>query len=468
MKLLKLRFFYFVCLLSTLTAWAQDINVSGTVTDENGLPVPGASVYVKDATTGTMTDIDGKYQISTPSAGTLVFTYVGYADQQLAVNGQTVINVQIAPTTEAIEEVVVVGYGTQKKSVTTGAISSVRAEQLENMPITRVEQSLQGRVSGVTIFQNAGQPGSGSTVRVRGITSFNGAANNPLYVVDGIIVDNAGIGVINQADIESIEVLKDAASAAIYGTRAASGVILVTTKKGKAGKFSVSYNGFAGSSKAARKIDLLNAQQYATLRNEQYANGYSTGTFALPYPNAAALGTGTNWQNEIFNDNAQRSQHEFSISGGTEKSRFYMSFGYVDQEGIVTSEISKYLRKNIRLNSDHQVTKWLKIGQTLGYSREKTVGLGNTNGEYGGPLASAINLDPTTPAIVTDLSSVPNPGDYAQQFAVKDANGNYYGISNAVQQEMTNPLAYIQTRLGNYDWADNFVGNAFIEIMPIE
>jgi TonB-dependent starch-binding outer membrane protein SusC len=466
MKLLKLRFLYFICLLSTLTAWAQDVTVSGTVTDETGLPVPGVSVLIKDTTTGTTTDIDGNYEISAPANALLVFSYVSYETQEIAVNGQPNISVQLAPGQETLEEVVVVGYGTQKKSVVTGAISSVKAEQLENLPLTRIEQSLQGRTSGVMIAANAGQPGSSATVRVRGITTLNN--NDPLWVVDGIVVDAGGIGYLNQSDIESIEVLKDAASSAIYGSRAGAGVILVTTKKGKAGKFSVTYNGFTGFQQAARKLDLLDARQYATLRNEAYANSFSGGSFNLPFPNAENYGRGTDWQDLIFDDAAQRSQHEFSVSGGSDKSSFYMSFGLIDQEGIVTPEISSYLRRNIRLNSTHKVTSWLTVGQTLGYSREKNVGLGNTNSEFGGPLASAINLDPTTPAIVTDLSSVPNPGDYAQSNALLNENGNYYGISGYVGNEISNPLAYIQTRLGNYGWADNFVGNAFAEVAPVE
>lgn len=467
MKLLKLRFLYFICLLSSVAAWAQDVTVSGNVTDENGLPVPGVSITVKDTTTGTTTDIDGNYQVSAPTNGTLVFTYISYATQEIAINGQTTINTQIVPSNETLEEVVVVGYGVQKKSVVTGAISSVKADQLENLPLTRVEQSLQGRTSGVFISANAGQPGSSATVRVRGITTLNN--NNPLWVVDGIVVDSGGIGYLNQSDIESIEVLKDAASAAIYGSRAGAGVILVTTKKGKAGKFSVTYNGFTGFQQAARKLDVLNAQQYATLRNEAYVNSYSgNSAFNLPYPNASSLGKGTDWQDLIFDDAAQRSQHEFSISGGNDKSSFYMSFGLIDQEGIVTPEISRYQRKNIRLNSTHKALSWLTVGQTLGYSREKNIGLGNTNSEFGGPLASAINLDPTTPAIITDISTVPNPGDYAQPNALMDANGNYYGISNSVGNEMSNPLAYIQTRLGNYGWSDNFVGNAYAEVSPVE
>lgn len=469
MKLLKLRFFYFICLLCTLSAWAQDTTVSGKVTDENGMPVPGASVYEKgNQSSGTMSDIDGNYQITVGPNATLVISYIGYTQQEIPVNGQSTINVSMSPGSEELEEVVVVGYGTQKKSVVTGAISSVKAEQLENLPLTRIEQSLQGRTSGVTIFANAGQPGSAATVRVRGVASFRAGANDPLWVVDGIIMDNGGLGYINQADIESIEVLKDAASSAIYGTRAAAGVILITTKKGKAGKLSVNYNGFTGFSAPARKLDLLNARQYATLRNEQYANGFQGGTFQLPYPNASELGRGTDWQDVVFNDHAARSQHELSVSGGNDKSTFYMSFGLTDQEGIVTSDISQYIRKNLRLNSDHKVNDWLRVGQTFSYAKVKALPVGNTNGEFGGPLASAINLDPTTPAIVTDPSTRPNVSDYAQQHALKDENGNYYGISNAVQQEMTNPLAYIATRQGNYDWSDDFVGNAYVEIAPIE
>ncbi|TRW26438.1 TonB-dependent receptor [Flavobacterium zepuense] len=471
MKLLKLRFFYFVCLLSTLSAWAQDASVSGKITDESGLPVPGASVLVKGTTNSASSDIDGNFQVMANPNATLIFSYVGYADQEVAVNGQTTINVSLAPQAKTLEEVVVVGYGTQKKSVVTGAISSVKAKDLENLPLTTIGQSLQGRASGVFVAQNAGQPGSAATIRVRGITSFNN--NNPLWVVDGVIVDNGGINYLNQSDIESMEVLKDAASQAIYGARAAAGVILVTTKKGKAGKMSVNYNGFAGFSKAARKLDLLNANQYATLRNEQYANGYTTnnGAFALPYPNASTLGKGTDWQDVIFNDSALRSQHELSVSGGTDKSTFYMSVGLTDQEGIVTTDISNYIRKNIRLNSTHKLGKYVNIGQNIGYSHEKTIGIGNTNNEFGGPLASAINLDPVTPAVITDPSIIPsfsNASDYSQQYAVRDPNGNLYGISNAVANEMTNPLAYTAVRKGNYGWADNFVGNAYLEVTPIE
>ncbi|MBZ4036142.1 TonB-dependent receptor [Flavobacterium sp. 17A] len=468
MKLTKLLVFCISSLLFSVIAVAQDVTVNGIVNDENGLPVPGATVLLKGTTKSTASDFDGKFQMQVPSNGTLTITFIGYTTVSEAVNGRTKISIQLKPESQSLNEVVVVGYGTQKKSVVTGAISSVKASDLEDLPITRVEQSLQGRVSGVTIAANAGQPGSSSTIRVRGITSFGN--NEPLWVVDGVIVDSGGIGYLNQSDIASMEVLKDAASQAIYGARAAAGVILITTKKGRSGKMSVNYNGYTGFSKAARKLDLLNATEYATIMNERYANGYTIdpqNPYKLPYQNPSSYGVGTNWQDVIFNDSAQKTGHELSLSGGNDISTFYVSLGLLDQEGIVATPISNYNRKNIRLNSTHKIVKGLTFGQTLGYSHEKNVGIGNTNNEYGGPLSSAINLDPLTPVVVTD-PTVANQSPYTQDYILRDANGNPYGISQKVVQEMSNPLAYIQTRLGNYSWSDNFVGNAYLEVEAIK
>jgi TonB-dependent starch-binding outer membrane protein SusC len=472
MKLTKLLMFCISSLLFSVIAMAQDVTVNGTINDESGLPVPGATISVKGTNKATASDFDGKFQISVPSNGTLTVTFVGYVTVQEAVNGRTKLDIKLRPESQNLNEVVVVGYGTQKKSVVTGSISSVKAKDLESLPITRVEQALQGRVSGVSIAANAGQPGSASTIRIRGFTTLNN--NDPLWVVDGVIVDNGGIGYLNQSDIESIEVLKDGASGAIYGSRAAAGVILVTTKKGKAGKISVSYTGYAGTSQAAKKIDLLDASQYVTILNEAYVNGGKPAPFATtttPTPtNPLGLidyGKGTNWQDVIFNDHAQRYSHELSFSGGNDTSTFYMSFGLTDQEGIITTDISNYTRKNIRLNSNHKLGKYIKIGQTLGYSNEKTIGIGNTNDEFGGPLSSAINLDPLTPSIVGPEAAVAG-SPYVNANALRDANGNYYGISTNVTQETSNPLAYTQTRLGNNDFSENFVGNIFVEaeILP--
>ncbi len=461
---------YFLMLCFALTcgyAHAQHV-VSGTVKDENtGEQLPGVNVVLKGTSSGTISDAEGRYSLEVPSQdAVLIFSFVGYAKQEVPVGERNSIDVLLMSDISTLDEVVVVGYGTQKKSVVSGSISSVKATDLESMPINRIEQALQGRTSGLTIAANSGQPGGGATVRLRGITSFNrdgGNNNQPLWVVDGVIIDNGGIGYLNQSDIESIEVLKDAASQAIYGARAAAGVILVTTKKGKSGTLKMNYNGYYGISEPARKLDLLNATQYATLRNEAAAaNGD-----ALPFANPEAYGQGTDWQSLIFNNSAKRQNHEFSISGGNDKSTFYTSFGYLSQEGIVATDISKYKRFNIRLNSTHKAKKWLTTGQNLGYAYNKSIGLGNTNSEFGGPLSSAINLDPITPAVVTDPTEANLP-IYTNNPVRRDENGNPYGISPYVGQEMTNPLAYISKQLGNYDWGHNIIGNFFVEAEPIK
>lgn len=358
------------------------------------------------------------------------------------------------PKEQKIEEVVMIGYGTQKKSNVTGAISSIKASDIEAIPAGKPEQVLQGRAAGVNVVSNSGQPGASATIRVRGVTSYS-SNNDPLWVVDGIVVD--GIGWLSQSDIESIEVLKDGASSAIYGVSAARGVILVTTKKGKKGKLNLSYNGFFGVSNAARKLDLLNATQYATIINEGFANDGQ----AVRFQNPSSFGKGTDWQDEIFGTGA-RQNHEISIQGGNEKSTYFASFGYYDQTGIVMSDISYYKRLTGRLNSTHKVTDWLTLGQTFAYTNQKNQGI-NANGEFGGPLSSAVNLDPTTPVVVTDWSQV-NPNLYTNEHIIRDENGNPYGISPYVNQEMSNPRAFRYTQLGNSNWSNDFIANVFAEV----
>lgn len=445
---------------ASIFGYSQSFEIKGNVVDANGIPLPGVTILVKNTVKGASTDFDGNFTISNVQNGEiLVFSYIGFTTKEILVGDSNFINVTLSEDTESLDEVVVVGYGTQKKSVVTGAISSVKAEDLEGLPVERVEQALQGRVSGVVIAADAGQPGSSSTVRVRGITTLGN--NNPLWVIDGVVVDAGGIGYLNQSDIASIEVLKDAASLAIYGARSAGGVILVTTKKGKVGKLNVSYTGFTGISAASKKLSLLNAAEYGAVLNEaSVADGG-----AVIFPDVASLGVGTNWQDVIFNDSAIRSSHEISLSGGNDVSTFFASFGLSDQEGIVMSEVSQFNKKNIRLNSTHKLSDVFKVGQTLGYAHKRSMGIG-TNSEFGGPLSSAINLDPLTPVVVTD-PVIANSSPYSTQNVFRDENGNPYGISNWVGQEMTNPLADIQRSIGNYGWSDDLVGNAFIEVTPI-
>lgn len=463
-----MKFKNYLCLLllsmCTLSVFGQSVEIRGKVIDGNSnVPISGVSIKVKNSTKGTTTNATGEYQINATPNDILIFSFIGYKPLEKAVGNTTLVNVKLEEDIKDLNEVVVIGYGTQKKSVVTGAISSVKAKDLENVPSGRIETALQGRVSGVTIAANAGQPGSASTVRVRGLTTFDTyGGNNPLWVIDGVIIDNGGIGFINQSDIESIEVLKDAASLAIYGARAASGVILVSTKRGKSGKLSVNYTGFVGSSEPAKQLKLLNASEYGLIMNEK---SVAAGGSVL-FPNPSSLGTGTDWQAAIFNNSAKRSNHELSISGGNDVSSFFLSVGTQSQEGIVLKDISSYRRDNIRLNSNHKLSKYISIGQTLAYSHQKTVGLGNTNSEFGGPLSSAINLDPITPLVVTDPTAAAST-IYTTNPVLRDSEGRPYGISSIVGQEMTNPIAYQQVRLGNFDSSDDFVGNAFLEVTPV-
>lgn len=443
--------------------FGQTQEVTGVITDAStNMPLMGASILVKNTHTGTITDFDGDFTIQAEPNDVLVISYLGYKTEEVQVGNQTNFEISLSLDAASIEQVVVVGYGTKNRSEVTGAIASVDATELESLPISDVGEVLQGRTTGVTIAAGSGQPGSGSTIRIRGVTSLNN--NSPLWIVDGVVVDNGGINYLNPSDIKSVEVLKDAASQAIYGARGASGVILVSTKEGKKGKIKVNFNTYFGISNPSKKLDLLNATQYAILQNEASLNDGGQPIFANP----ESLGVGTDWQDEIFTNSAMTQSHQVSVSGGGDASTFYLSFSYLEEEGIVATEISNYERYSIRLNSTHEIADWLEFGENLGISREKSLGLGNTNSEFGGPLSSVINLDPITPVVVTDptvLTEYPYNQDLPLILA---PNGNPYGVSQYVGQEMTNPLAYIQTRLGNYGYSDNLIGNAYLQAEPIE
>jgi TonB-linked SusC/RagA family outer membrane protein len=467
-------FFVYCILAFPLALLAQDIPVTGKVTEQNGDPLPGATVKLDGTTKAASTDAAGVFVIQAPVGGKLTISLIGMATQTVTVPAGGRINVSLKADSKDLTEVVVVGYGTQKKSVVTGAISSVKASDLENQPVVRIEQSLQGRTSGLTIAATSGQPGSSSTVRLRGFTSFGNSKNEPLWVIDGVVIDAGGIGYLNQDDIESIEVLKDGASAAIYGTRAAAGVILVTTKKGKAGTLNINYSGYYGTQAPAKKLDLLNATQYAALRNQAYDAGFIPGpgkVYKLPFADPASYGEGTDWQDLIFNDSAPKQSHEFSVSGGSDKATYFTSFGYTDITGIVGSPVSKFNRANVRINTSFKPIKQITFGENLGYSHGVNSGIGETNREFGGILSSAINLDPITPSVITDPTSqstfFPTVGSPQYNAATRNGNGQLFGISPYVGQEMKNPLAMIQNRLGNYGYDHNIVGNVFADVEPI-
>ncbi|MBN9384102.1 MAG: TonB-dependent receptor [Chitinophagaceae bacterium] len=483
--LLRIRVLLFFLLFFSI-ARAQNRTVTGTVTSKvGGQPLAGATVSVKGTRVATTTDNNGNFRLSVPaSANNLSISFVGMAAQEVSIPSSGTITIQLEQGSGAkMDEVVVVGYGTQKKSVVTGAISSVRASDLAEQPVTRIEQSLQGRTSGLTISSVSGQPGAASTVRLRGFTSIGATSgdaskyganpkNDPLWVVDGVVVDNGGISYLNQDDIESIEVLKDGASAAIYGTRAAAGVILVTTKKGKNGRLNINYSGYYGIQRPEKKLKLADATQYATMRNMSVANGneFTSTPKPVPFADPASLGKGTDWQKIIFDYSAPKMSHEFNVSGGTDKSSFFTSFGYTDIKGVVASPIAKWKRMNFRVNSQFKPAKFISFGENMGYSHSISSGVGETNREFSGIVSNALNLDPVTPVIVADTVAQAAflPAAKYRPTVTRDPLGRYYAVSPYVANETKNPAAFIQNSKGNYNWDHNIVGNAFLDITPVK
>lgn len=438
--------------------------VSGVVTDsETSETLPGVNIIIKGSSRGTSTDIDGQYSLpSVELQDTLRFSYIGYQTQEVVYDGQNVLNVALEPQVFAAgEEIVVVGYGTQQRRNVSGSISSVSSEDLDEAPVQRLDDALQGRLSGVRVTSSSGAPGASSSVRIRGTTSINNS--DPLYVVDGVPIENGGIGYLNPSDIESIQVLKDAASAAIYGTRAASGVVLVSTKSGSRSDFEATYSSYYGIQGPEKKLDLLNAREYAVLRNE---SSVAAGNGVI-FPNPQQYGEGTDWQETIFNNSAAVMNQNISFSGGNETSSYYASVGYYDEQGIVASPISHNRKVSFRLNSTIDVTDWLTFSENVSYTYERNRGSLATNSEYGGPLSSAINLDPITPVLITNESTINSP-PYSNNPVIRNDQGYPYGISQYVGQEMSNPLAYIETQRGNYGFSHNIVGNLSLEVEPIE
>ncbi|HEY1008442.1 MAG TPA: SusC/RagA family TonB-linked outer membrane protein, partial [Sphingobacteriaceae bacterium] len=338
-------------MLFSFTASAQDISIKGTVTDQsNGESLIGVSVKVKGSSVGTTTDVNGNFSIKAPSNGTLVFTYLGFEEQQVPVSNRTTISVKLQPAAQQLQQVVVVGYGTQRKVDVTGSVAQVSGSDIAKQSSPNAVSALQGRVAGVQIT-NSGAPGSSPQIRVRGLGTVYGNPN-PLYVVDGVWFDD--ISFLNPEDIENISILKDASSQSIYGIRAANGVVLVTTKRGKAGKSSISYNGYVGMQHVTNMLEMADASEYATLLNEKSA---LTGGGQLLDP--ASFGEGTDWYNVVLR-NAVTHNHQLSVSGGSERSTYNFSLGYLDQDGVV--ETHNFKRFTARLQNDFQVLKGLKAG----------------------------------------------------------------------------------------------------------
>lgn len=450
---------------TAFSVFAQDIQIKGVVVSGgDNLPLPGVNVVVKGTSIGTITDLDGQFSFAVPAKSMLSITYIGYKPLEVAADGSKLMNITLQEDTETLDEVVVVGYGVQKKSVVTAAISRVTAEDLNNTTPSRIEDALKGKVSGVQITQSSGQPGADSKVRIRGVGTVNNS--EPLYIVDGMPVDG-GINYLNPTDIQSVEILKDAASAAIYGARAANGVILVTTKSGVSGKTNITYDFTYGLQNPWKKRSVLNATEYMTLMNEVAVNDGNAPKY-LPEQIASA-GKGTDWQDETFNYDAPVQSHQVSVNGGSEKIVYFLSLGYYDQEGIVGGNYGKsnYNRWSLRTNSTYNVFETkdrsflnkMRVGVNISYARAKSSAI-ETNSEYGSILGSALAFDPTVPVYATNpesvLASYPN--------AVKDKNGKVYSIPAGGFQEIANPVGMLNAPTSSTLNEDKFVASFWGEL----
>ncbi|HEY5918267.1 MAG TPA: SusC/RagA family TonB-linked outer membrane protein [Chryseolinea sp.] len=405
--------------LLSFTLHGQTKTISGTVisADDNA-PLPGVNVVVEGTSKGTVTAVDGTYSIElSPEETRLNFTFVGYVEQKITVTDQTAIDVVLQPDTQTLEEVVVIGYGVVKKSDLTGAVSSVRGSDLTSVPAVSPMQSLQGKVAGVQITSPSGAPGSTPVVRIRGTGTFNNSS--PIYVVDGVILDN--IDFLSSADIESMEVLKDASSTAIYGSRGANGVIMVTTKHGTAGTETVSINfsGEYGIQQLQKKIDLLSGREFAIIANEITPGSYNN-VDAVP---------NTDWQDLLF-EPAPMQNYNVSATGSSAKLQYYFGLGYFRQQGIIAK--SDYERVSFKFNNTYNITDFLRFGSNISFtpnSQQNT----NSNAPF-----TAYRAQPTIEPFLPDGSYSPVPGV-----------GNFLA-----DIEYTN----------NYDKAIRSVNNIFVEV----
>ena len=435
----------------------QDVDITGKVSDEKGDGLPGASVVVRGTAQGTTTDLDGNYKLTVPEGAVIAVSFVGYVTQEITVGSQSVIDVAMQLDAEQLEEVVVVGYGTVKKSDLTGAVSSVKADELPLSANTSVEQALISKAAGLTITQNSAQPGGGVSVLIRGAANV-GATNAPLYVIDGFPISGGGVepgaaggfgnagfrsplNDINPNDIESIEVLKDASATAIYGARAANGVILITTKRGQTGAPKVEYSASYSAQRTAKWLDLLNAQEYMTVRNElREAAGDSP-----IYTDAeiSAAGEGTDWFDEITR-NGYVHQQNVSVSGGNESTKYLVSFNYFDQQGVMkNSDLTRYTG---RFNLDQKISDHVKWGMTVTSSQVNNTNLplGSGGNETSAPIRAAIDFNPTIP--------------------VRDTDGNF--SLHEVNLLVQNPVGLLEKT--DETVTDRLLANAFVEANIIE
>jgi len=449
--------------------------IKGTVSDGKGVTLPGVTVTVKDSKVSAITNVDGQYNIVVPQGKTmLVFSFIGMEKKEVVIGSRTTINVSLSATSTTLSDVVVIGYGQQKRGDINGAISSVSAKEIQDIPQPSVDQLIQGKVSGVTITQNSGQPGANVSVHLRGITSFG--SSEPLYVVDGVAIQGGASGVqltrtgggqeetsvspltsLNPNDIESIDVLKDASATAIYGSRGANGVIIITTKRGKSGAGRISYDGFYGIQQQGKFLDMMNLQQYANLENT-LADDFGISR-RLEFANTSVLGPGTDWQKAIFRNAAEQS-HTVSFSGGKDGTDYYVSGGYLNQDGTILGY--NFKRYNFRINLNAQVKDWFKLGGNVNGSQStENIGLGNNTGIVynallSAPDAAVYNADGSFagPAVTTGGLILGGPNAVQQALSLtnyllrSNVQGSLYGNLN-----FTKDLSLHSEIDGNFDWS---------------
>ncbi len=398
-----------LCILCGMSlAMAQNITIKGQVKDQKGLPLPGVSVKVKGTNQGTSTLPTGNYSLSAPKNSVLEFSFIGFKTSEEAVNNRTTINITLSDDNQQLNEVVVIGYGTSTKKDLTTSVVAISAKDIENQPVTNPLQAIQGKAAGVQIISQSGKPGAGVSISIRGNTSIT-ASNSPLYVIDGVTSRTADF--LNPNDIESFTILKDASAAAIYGSSGANGVVLITTKKGSAGKLSVGFNAFTGFSNLWQKIDVLNADQYnALMKDLNYA------TFG---------NTNTDWQDKTFGTGTQN-YYQVSLSGGVKGGQYYFSSGYQQDKGIVSpAKLDKY---TVNFNGSQSLTNWLKLTGSAALTYRRSVDVGDNAGVSGGGVILAALSTPPTIGVYNDkgqFAGNPNQGGWENPiaYAYRATNG---------------------------------------------
>ena len=436
------RLLFSMCtLLLSSVLWAQQQRVSGIVSDaETGESLIGVSINIKGTTTGTITDVDGNYMLDISEGAVILFSYLGYQSQEIKWEEQTTINVNLQQESNLLEEFVVVGYTVQKKRDVLGSVSKVNNKELVALPVSSAEQALQGRIAGVNVTNTTGAPGAGVSVRVRGVGSVN-SKNDPLYIVDGIPVENA-LGIISPNDIENITILKDASSAAIYGSRATNGVVLITTKSGQKGDAKITYNGQYGFQTHGKLVDMVSSADYITIYNEATRTDNAASSVQRPLIEGDYLKdfANVNYMEEIFRT-APIQTHEISISGGNDKTSYLFSGQYFDQEGIVLN--SSHSKGSVRANITSEVKKWLTVGLNVtgGVSNTHSVpssGDGYANSEGGSVIRYAFFRNPAVPVYDSSGAYVDKPSEYYGNAIYDTFFGDGYnpiGVAKMVKRE---------------------------------